>query len=182
MPKRRHVLLLFSALPAVSLLGCGSDEETAAADCAPEAIDDDRECELCGMTVVRHEGPKGQACLRDGRTLVFCSVHDMLSWAWQPESAPAIAALFVHDLSRTGWEEPGDAWTKAEDAVYVVGHDRRAAMGHSPGPFSAHDDAEAFAREHGGRMVSFSEMDWDMLRDAAGNGDGGGHGDGDHGH
>ena len=171
MPSRRQLLLFTAALPVVSLLGCGSEDETAAADCSPIELEDGHDCHLCGMTVVNHPGPKGQACLRDGRTLTFCSTRDLLSWAWQPESGPAIATLFVHDLSRTGWDEPSDdAWTDAEQAVYVVGHNRRGAMGHSPASFSEQADADAFVTDHGGRVLAFEELDWDTLREEAGNG------------
>ena len=175
MPTRRHMLLFVAAVPAVGLLGCGSEDEITAADCAPAELNDGHECHLCGMTIVNHPGPKGQACLRDGRTLRFCSTRDLLSWAWQPESGPAIAALFVHDLSRTGWDEPSDdAWTGAKETVYVVGHDRRGAMGHTPASFSRRGDADAFTGEHGGRVLAFDELDWDTLRDEPANG--GGHG------
>jgi copper chaperone NosL len=176
MPTRRQMLALLASLPALKLVGCGSDDTTVAEGCSPIRLTDEHECALCGMTVIRHPGPKGQACLRDGRVLPFCSVHDMLSWAWQPESAPNINALYVHDLSRTGWEEPSDDnYMEAEQAVYVVGHDQRGAMGHTPAPFSERADAEAFAAEHGGSLLAFDELDWDTFRGNGSNGGGHGH-------
>lgn len=181
MTSRRHVLLFLASLPALNLTACDSGDDLATRDCAPVVLTDEDECALCGMTIVRHPGPKGQACLRDGRMLKFCSVHDLLAWSWQPESGPSTEALHVHDLSRTGWEAPSDeAWIDAREAVYVVGHDRRGAMGHSPAPFSDSGDAQAFARDHGGRLVRHDDLDWDLLRNGGGHGNGhdAGHSDG----
>lgn len=165
MATRRQMLGLLASLPLLKLAGCDAQQGQAANSCSPLLMTDEHDCHLCGMTAVNHPGPKGQACLRDGGQRVFCSVHDMLSWAWQPESAPAISALYVHDLSRTGWESPAhEAWMPADKAVYVVGHNRRAAMGHSPASFSGVADAEAFAEAYGGRLLALSELDWDNFR------------------
>ncbi len=165
MASRRDILMMLSSLPVLSLVGCERDETKAAAECSHEPLSDEDECAMCGMVIVRHPGPKGQVCLRDGTLLAFCSVHDLLSWAWQPESGPATETMYVHDLVHTGWESPAaEAWMDAEAAVYVVGHDRRGAMGHSPAPFSRREEAEAFATEYGGRVRDFGELDWSSLR------------------
>jgi copper chaperone NosL len=169
MPTRRRVLALLAGIPALTLTACGREQESAATGCSPIRLTDEHECALCGMTIVRFPGPKGQACLRDGNLLAFCSVHDLLAWAWQPESAPAIDSLHVHDLSRTGWDNPSDdAYMNARDAVYVVGHDQRGAMGHSPAPFSDTNDARDFAERHGGQLTAFADMDFDSLRGSGG--------------
>lgn len=165
MTTRRDILCFLGALPVLSLVGCGDSGDGAAANCSPIMLTDEHDCALCGMTIVRFPGPKGQACRRDGRQLTFCSVSDLLSWAWQPENAPNISGLFVHNLSETGWEEPSDDhWIDARDAWYVIGHDRRAAMGHSPAPFTRRDDAKDFAARHGGEVFQFDALDWDLLR------------------
>ncbi|MCC5809813.1 MAG: nitrous oxide reductase accessory protein NosL [Ectothiorhodospiraceae bacterium] len=177
MATRRQMLCLMAVLPALKLVGCGSDAGDPAA-CSPVRIADDHDCALCGMTINHYPGPKAQACLRDGRVLPFCSVRDMLSWAWQPESAPRIRVLYVHDLSRTDWDQPADeAYVDASHAYYVVGHQRRGAMGHSPAPFSGQEDAQSFADAHGGRLLAYAELDWETLQAADPGGDPmGGHG------
>ncbi|MCK8515835.1 nitrous oxide reductase accessory protein NosL [Methylonatrum kenyense] len=165
--KRRQLLHLMAALPILGLAACRGGQETSSDDCSPLLLTEDHDCALCGMSVTHHTGPKGQACLRDGRVLPFCSVTDMLSWAWQPESANAVRGLRVHDLSRTDWDQPSeDAWMDAVEAVYVVGHGRRGAMGHSPAPFSSRADAERFASRHGGRLLAFDELDWEIHKGA----------------
>lgn len=164
MTTRREIIAFIGTLPILSLAGCGQGSDTAS-DCKPIVLADDRECALCGMTISNFPGPKGQACLDDDKTLGFCSTNDLFSWAWQPDSKPRIRALFVHDLSRTGWKEPSDEeWMDAGDALYVVGHDREGAMGRSPAPFSKRGDAEAFASEHGGKVLAFDELDRDSLK------------------
>lgn len=166
MHTRRQILILLAGLPGLGLIACGREPDSPAIGCPPIALNDEHECALCGMIVVHFPGPKGQACLRDGRVLTFCSVHDLLAWAWQPESAPALGALHVHDLSRTEWRHPSDdAYMNARDAIYVVGHDQHSAMGHSPAPFSRQTDAESFMARHGGHLLAFDRLDWDSIRD-----------------
>ncbi len=160
---RRKMLGMLAGIPALLVLGCEGNGERAS--CKAVQLHDEHDCALCGMTVVAHPGPKGQVCLRDGEILPFCSTGDLLSWAWQPESAPSIEQMYVHDLSLTGWDSPGDdAWMDAEEAWYVVGHERRGAMGKPPAPFSVREDAEAFAGEHGGRVYTYRDLDWDIIR------------------
>lgn len=163
MTTRRDIMAFLGALPILSLVGCGNSD--TAGNCQPIVLSDNRACALCGMTISTFPGPKGQACVDDGRTLGFCSTSDLLSWAWQPDSKPRIGRLYVHDLSQTQWSSPSDdAWIEARDAVYVIGHDRKSAMGHSPAPFSDRADAERFASESGGRLRSFPDLDWDALK------------------
>lgn len=162
---RRKMLMLMAALPLIQLTGCSREHTVSQHACHPLLLTDDHDCALCGMTIVRHPGPKGQACLRDGRLLPFCSVQDMLSWAWQPESRVAIQTLWVHDLSQTSWVEPEHtAWMDATKASYVVGHSQRGAMGHSPAPFSVKQDALAFAQKYGGKLYTLEQLNFDNFR------------------
>ncbi|TDT40175.1 copper chaperone NosL [Halospina denitrificans] len=164
MTTRREIIAFIGALPILSLAGCGPGDDSAAS-CKPIVLGDDRECALCGMTISNFPGPKGQACLDSDETKGFCSTNDLFSWAWQPESKPRISALYVHDLSRTGWQDPGNEdWMDARDAIYVINHDQEGAMGHSPAPFSKREDAEAFASDHGGQVLAFEDLDWDALK------------------
>ena len=164
MTTRRDIIAFMGALPILSLVGCGQGGD-GASSCGPIVLGDNRSCALCGMTIGNFPGPKGQACLDGDKTLGFCSTNDLLSWAWQPESGPRINALYVHDLSATGWKAPGqDDWILADKAWYVTGHDRKGAMGHSPAPFSSKADAQAFASSHGGNVLAFADLDWDALK------------------
>lgn len=162
---RRQTLQMMALLPAAGLIGCGRHDQIGHDHCQLLTLSDEHECSMCGMMIVRFPGPKGQACLRDGEILPFCSTGCMISWSWQPESRPHIAALYAHDLSLTGWDEPSDEhWVRTTEAWFVAGHDQRGAMGHAPAPFSIEVDAERFAANHGGRVFAWNELDWDIIR------------------
>ncbi len=164
MATRRQIISALVSLPAVMLAGCGNGSGGSATACSPIRITDGHDCALCGMTITHHPGPKAQACMRDGRVLPFCSVEDMLSWSWQPESQPNIRALYVHDLSLTDWDGPADdAYIEADRALYVVGHERRGSMGRPPAPFSDRADAEAFIAEHGGKLMAYRDLGWESV-------------------
>lgn len=163
MAERRDILAAMGAVSLLVLTGCGGEGQRA--ECSPVALTDEHDCALCGMTITNFPGPKGWACLRDGSRAAFCSTSDLFSWAWQPESGPQIDGLRVHDLSLTEWDAPSDeVWMEAKDAWYVVGHDRRGAMGPPPAPFSEQADAEHFSREHGGDLYRYEELDMELMQ------------------
>lgn len=163
MTTRRDIIAYLCALPILSLVGC--EQRETGMTCQPTPLSDSRECSLCGMHISNFPGPKGQACVDNGQVLGFCSTNDLLSWAWQPDSKPRITALYVHDLSQAQWQSPtDDAWLNAREAVYIVGHSLKGAMGHSPAPFSDPGDAKRFAAEHGGHIRSFKELNWNSLK------------------
>jgi len=54
-------------------------------------------------------------------------------------------------------DDPTD-WTDAEDAVFVVGSDAKTPQGETVVPFSEPEDAEAFAGEYGGEVMSWTEV------------------------
>jgi len=172
MTTRRQTLTLLASLPVFAVAGCDGDANGTADACQPTTLTDEDECTLCGMTIVNFPGPKGQACLRDGALLPFCSTGDLFSWAWQPESAASVVALYVHNLSRTSWDEPSDAhFMDAEEAWYVAGHDQKGAMGEALAPFSVREDAQAFAEAHGGSIFHHDELDWPHLHGDLADGD-----------
>ena len=70
---------------------------------------------------------------------------------------------YPHDVAAP-WATPDDeAFVPASEATYVVGHDRRGAMGHTLASFAEKADAEAFREAHGGELVTFAEIDLDLL-------------------
>lgn len=161
---------------ALLLSACGeSDPETLAAAQPIEAGDS---CHVCGMLIGEHPGPKGEAFLdRQGEALKFCSTMDLFAFLKQPENETRLSHAYVHDIGVTPWGEPSDeAFIRAEEAWYVVGHDRRGAMGHTLASFAEQADAEAFRDEHGGELVAYEEIDLDLLG-RLGRGELGGEGD-----
>lgn len=78
-------------------------------------------------------------------------------------------AVFVTDYSGTeptltngGYldlrEDPGLSWTRAGDAVFVVGSSARTPAGATTVPFSDRREARAFAEAYGGTVVGWDEL------------------------
>lgn len=146
---------------ALALLTSGCSKEEAASVPPPHAIAGDSTGHYCGMLLDEHAGPKGQILLASGGApFWFSSVRDTFTFLRLPEEPKDIAAIYVSDMAKApSWEHPGeDNWILAGDAVFVVGSDREGGMGGAEAvPFSARAAAEAFAAEHGGRVVTFEE-------------------------
>ncbi|WP_280585418.1 NosD domain-containing protein [Halorubrum sp. Boch-26] len=79
---------------------------------------------------------------------------------------PVVAYVETFDDARPGTTETGlfaaelaGEWTPAPEAAYVVGSDARSPAGETVVPFRERDAAEAFAADHGGRVVG-----WEAVR------------------
>ncbi|SDO42276.1 copper chaperone NosL [Halomonas shengliensis] len=153
-------LLLISAL---LLAACGDSEPEALA--AAQPIEEGDSCHVCGMLIDEHPGPKGQAFMAaQGEALKFCSTMDLFAFLKQPENETQVSHAYVHDVAAAPWATPDDeAFVPASEATYVVGHDQRGAMGHTLASFADEADAVAFREAHGGELVSFAEIDLDLL-------------------
>ncbi|WP_255194371.1 NosD domain-containing protein [Natronobeatus ordinarius] len=76
-------------------------------------------------------------------------------------------AVYVTDYSGVDFELSDEGypvtdefvgWVHAEDAWYVAGSDARSPAGETVVPFADRDDAEAFADEHGGSVMSWEAV------------------------
>jgi copper chaperone NosL len=160
----RLAFLLLALVLAFILAGCDQKSEDIAL-APPQTITDGDACHVCGMTITNFPGPKGQAFLA-GRSdaLKFCSTMDLFAFLKQPENETQVSHAYVHDIGKTTWQAPADdAYIRAVDAWYVVGHDQRGAMGHTLASFAEQADAEAFREAHGGELVTYTEIDLDLL-------------------
>ncbi|MDR5866884.1 nitrous oxide reductase accessory protein NosL [Halomonas koreensis] len=160
----RLLRLLPLLLIAPWLAGCGGEPETAAL-APPQAIDAGDSCHVCGMLITEHPGPKGQAFLEGAEApRKFCSTLDLFVFLQQPENASRLSHAYVHDIGITPWGRPADeAFIRADEAWYVVGHERRGSMGHTLASFAERQDAEAFRGEHGGEVIAYADIDLDLL-------------------
>jgi copper chaperone NosL len=145
------------------LTACGDNGNTELA--APQPITDGDSCHVCGMLIQELPGPKGQAYLdRDTSARKFCSTTDLFAFLLQPENETRLSHAWVHDVGVTPWTRPDDdAFILASEAYYVVEHERRGAMGHTLAPFAEARLAEAFRDTHGGRILTFEEIDLELL-------------------
>ncbi len=157
-----RVCLLLPLL-LVLLTGCSESDPEALA--APLPIEDGDSCHVCGMLIQDFPGPKGEAFLKGQETpSKFCSTLELFTFLKQPENETRLSHAYVHDIGKTTWVQPADeAFIRASEAWYVVGHERRGAMGHTLASFAERGEAEAFRDDHGGRLVTYEEIDLDLL-------------------
>jgi len=158
-----------SALVVVFLfagLGAACSEKHPEAVPEPRELTSDAVGYFCGMTVLNHNGPKGQIFLTDRKQpLWFTSVRDTLAFLHLPGEPKNIVAIYVTDVGRASWDQPEPGtWIDAREAFYVIGSDRRGGM-QSPEvvPFSSREDAERFVQQHGGKIYTFSTVPLNAL-------------------
>ncbi|WP_346795956.1 nitrous oxide reductase accessory protein NosL [Halomonas sp. Bachu 37] len=157
-------LLPVFTLIALLLTGCNNATDTAEATPSQPIADDDV-CHVCGMLIAEFEGPKGQAFMEDRTdSRKFCSTLEMFVFLQQPENQSQLRHAYVHDIGATPWEAPrDDAFILAEEAWYVIGHDRRGSMGHTLASFSSREVATRFIEAHGGEVIAYDDIDLDLL-------------------
>lgn len=143
------------AVVALVLSACA---EPANVDTTATDLKGDEICELDGMTLSDFPGPKGQIRYADGKTIYFCDTVELLSQVVSPEQVRAIAGAYTQDMAKTDWEQPKGQWIRVQDAFYVEGSRRVGSMGPTLASFASRADADAFAREHGGKVLPFSEI------------------------
>jgi copper chaperone NosL len=146
-------------LLALLLAGCDQQQQ-AETERSPVPFHSGDECHVCGMLISRFPGPKGEAYVtHEPQALKFCSTRDLFAWLLQPETAAVVEAIYVHDMADTDWNHPDDRHLiDARTAWYVVGSSRRGAMGPTLASFAKRADAEAFARQYGGRVLPFEAI------------------------
>jgi len=136
--------------------GCGQSKVSVAPQ--PREPDSNAIGYYCHMTLKEHVGPKGQILLKGSTVpLWFTSVHDALTYAEQDLDESELAGFWVNNMGQGSWEHPAPgSWIAAKSAFYVLASSKAAAMGGNEGvPFKKRDEAEAFAREFGGRIADY---------------------------
>lgn len=149
---------LAALLLVAALAGC-RDETVARPD--PVALTDEATGHFCQMNLSEHPGPKAQVFLRDmPHPLFFSQVRDAVAFKLLPEQDGIIAAIYVSDMSKGTWDQPGATnWIAAEDAFYVTGSTQSGGMG-TPEliPFSTEIDARTFAASHQGTVARLGDI------------------------
>lgn len=159
-------VLACTALLAIALLsGCSKEESKVTVAPDPVIIQNGEECDLCGMYINRFPGPKGQVFERGGIPAKrFCSTRDMFAYALQPEHSHRIEHIYVHDVATAAWDNQEAAtYINAKTAFFVTGHKLHGAMGPALASFSKRLDAESFIKENGGKILTFDEIDVEVI-------------------
>ena len=164
-----RLVRLLSVFCLWALAGCSEQQETARP--SPVELTRDAVGHFCGMTVVDHPGPKGQAFVAgQDAPLWFSSVRDTVAFILLPEESNDLLAIYVNDMAQArDWAAPPPAWIPADEAVYVIASARRGGMGALEAvPFSSEAAARDFIGEYGGCAVSLKAIPRDyVLGDAA---------------
>lgn len=168
--KSYKLLAPFVALAIVvtSLMSCSDKTEQQKILHKAVAMESSDECHLCGMLITRFGGPKGEIFRKElgDQVFKFCSTRDMFSYYLDPENKRNVAQMLVHDMSKMPWGSDSiddKYFIDAKAAWYVAGSEKTGAMGKTLASFSQQKDALAFAKEFGGQVVSFKEINVDTL-------------------
>lgn len=156
---KTHKLLLLATLLATLSFGCGKQEEAAKA----AEIDQGTTCSLDGMTLMDYPGPKAQIHYDKGGPDFFCDTMEMFSIYLRPEQKKRVKALYTQDMGKTPWEQPTGNWIDAKSAFYVIDSKKRGAMGPTLAGFSRMEDAQAFVKQFGGKILKFDEVTVNMV-------------------
>ena len=181
---RRQVLAGAGLAGVGSLAGCLGDDDGTEEAPDPVALDDGKQCDVCGMVIEEHFGPNGQVFYenhpedRNGPAW-YDSVRELFVDRFaQEERGRDPLATYVIDYARVDYEvieqdernylsthvEAG-SFVEAEDAVFVVESGVEGAMGPDLVPFSDEGAAEAFVDAEGRRVVEYDEVTLELLND-----------------
>ena len=115
-------------------------------------------CPVCGMFVAKYPDWAASIVYRDGRTVHFDGVKDLLTYYLDPakydpsRKRSDITAIVVKDYYSL-------AFIDGKQAFYVIGSTVFGPMGKELVPFARRADAEGFLQDHQGkRIVHFGEI------------------------
>lgn len=123
----------------------------------------DTACALDGMVLQDFPGPKAQIQYGEGKPDFYCDLMELFAVVLAPEQKRAVAGLFVQDMGKADWEHPQGHWIAAKSASYVVGSRKSGSMGPTLASFSTAQEATAFAKAEGGKVLPFEQITAAML-------------------
>lgn len=148
---------------ALMLASCGGAKEETPPP-APAPITDNAVGHYCTMNLAEHNGPKAQIYLngKPDKPVWFSTVRQMFGYTKLPEEPKGIHVIYVTDMGKVAdWTTPNadEAWIDAKKAWYVIDSGFIGGMGSEDAlPFADKAQAEKFAQEKGGKVVSFDDM------------------------
>jgi copper chaperone NosL len=147
-----------AAVAMALLAACASSVATRAVDLAQDTT-----CSMDGMLIADFPGPKGQILYDRGPPDVFCDTVELLSALLAPEQEKHVVAVYTQDMAQAAWDKPQGHWIDARAAYYVAGSRKTGSMGPTLGAFAKETDAQAFARDNGGKVLRFADIKPDMV-------------------
>lgn len=169
MKSYKLLVIITTLIVFTSLVSCSDNAKQQKVIHQAVAMESSDECHLCGMLITRFDGPKGEVFRKElgDQVFKFCSTRDMFSYYLDPENQRNVAQMLVHDMSKMPWGSDSiddKYFIDAKTAWYVAGSDKTGAMGKTLASFSQQKDAQAFADEFGGQVLSFKDVNFDTLR------------------
>jgi copper chaperone NosL len=89
---------------------------------------------------------------------------ELMSIYLAPEQKRRVVGLYTQDMAQTDWKNPQDHWIDAKTASFVLGSRMKGSMGPTLATFARAEDAQAFAKQYGGKVLRFGEITLDMVR------------------
>ena len=161
-PSLRRSVFALALVAPLWLVGCESSG--GAKSLAPLEIDASTTCELDGMLLADYPGPKGQVFYSgQDKPQFFCDTVELLHTLLLPEQVQAVAAAYVQDMGKADWDKPQGQWIDAKSALYVLGGKRHGSMGPTIASFALEADAQAFAKQWGGKVLRFADIQPTMV-------------------
>jgi copper chaperone NosL len=166
--KTYKLLVLTLVIVVTSLMACSDQNDQKQMLHNAVVMESGDECHVCGMLITRFDGPKGEIFRKEtgDQAFKFCSTRDMFSYYLDPENKRNVSTILVHDMSKMPWGSDSiddKYFIDAKTAWYVTGSEKTGAMGATLASFSQQNDAQAFAKEFGGKVLSFADIDFDAL-------------------
>ncbi len=163
--------LWLMAVAMLLLSACGRGPQTPTVHVLEPIVPGD-ECHVCGMEISGFPGPKAEVFIRgEQHPLKFCSTRDLFAFLLQPESAAIVEQVYVHDMAATDWQHPSDKhFTDGRSAWYVVDQPLPGTMGPTLASFRERAAAQSFAAKHGGRVLSYAQIDLGVMAAMTSNG------------
>lgn len=167
-PNKLLAIIAALTITAASVMSCSDNTEQQKIIHQAVAMESSDECHLCGMLITRFDGPKGEVFRKElgEQVFKFCSTRDMFSYYLDPENQRNVSQMLVHDMSKMPWGSDSiddKYFMDAKTAWYVAGSQKTGAMGETLASFSQQKDAQAFANEFGGQVLSFTDINFDTL-------------------
>lgn len=164
LPRRSLLIAGMAGLAGLGLAACGKSAEDSQQALVPAEIDPRSTCDLDGMLLADYPGPKAQIFYEGmPQPLFFCDTVELFNTLLRPEQVRAVRAAFVQDMGLADWEQPRGYWFEAKNGLYVLGSKRHGSMGPTLASFSREDQAQAFIKSWGGRLLRYAEIRPEMV-------------------
>jgi len=154
--KTLRLIVLITSLSVIT--ACTESGPVTPADITQGTV-----CSLDGMLLMDYPGPKAQIHYAGQAPEFFCDTVEMFSIYLRPEQQRKITGIFTQDMGKADWKEPKGNWIDARSAFYVYGPKITGSMGPTFAAFANRELAQAFAKEHDGKVIPFNEVNIDMV-------------------